>query len=150
MEQDLTQYVNTLFSNMESFAQNEGLIGKPVTQGDKTFLPVVSVMIGFGGGDSQSKMNKSSSGTNSFGIGNTMGGGALGLGAKLCTDAVLILDNNNVSIAPIAAQSSVSQVIDKIPQIIGNMNQSGGQQGMQQGGQQGGQGMQQGSQQAGQ
>jgi uncharacterized spore protein YtfJ len=147
MEQDLTQYVNTLFSNMESFAQNEGLIGKPVTQGDKTFLPVVSVMIGFGGGDSQSKMNKSSAGSNSFGMGNIMGGGALGLGAKLCTDAVLILDNNNVSVAPIGAQSSISQVIDKIPQIIGNMNQQGGQQGSQQGNQQG---MQQGSQQGGQ
>lgn len=139
MEQDLTQYVNTLFSNMESFTQNEGLIGKPVTQGNKTFLPVVSVMIGFGGGDSQSKMNKSTAGTNSFGMGNVMGGGALGLGAKLCTDAVLILDNDNVLLAQIGAASNITKVIDKIPQIISNMNPQGGQQGNQQGAQQGSQ-----------
>jgi uncharacterized spore protein YtfJ len=33
---------------METFSQNDGLIGKPVVQGDKTFLPVMSITLGFG------------------------------------------------------------------------------------------------------
>jgi uncharacterized spore protein YtfJ len=43
---NLNENVDTLFRSLENFAQNEGVSGKPVTQGDKTFLPVVSVTVG--------------------------------------------------------------------------------------------------------
>ncbi len=52
---NLTQNVDTLFSNLENFTQNEGLIGKPVTHGDKTFIPVVSVTLGYGSGNTANK-----------------------------------------------------------------------------------------------
>jgi uncharacterized spore protein YtfJ len=121
--ENLTQQVDTLFSNMENFSQNDSLIGKPTTQGDKTFLPVMSLTLGYGGGDTQSK-GKQSNAASSAG---TMGSGALGVGAKLCTDAVIVIDKDNVLLAPINATSSVGQIISQIPQIIGNM-QSGGSQ----------------------
>lgn len=129
MEQDLTLYVDSLFTNMENFTQNDGLIGKPVTQGDKTFLPVMSITFGFGGGDSASKLKQNAGSTS--GVGNIMGGGALGIGAKLSTDAVLIIDNNNLLLAPIGTPSGVSQMIEKIPQILSNMNIGGAQAGQQ-------------------
>jgi uncharacterized spore protein YtfJ len=46
----LNQNVDALFRSLENFTQNEGIIGKPVTQGEKTFLPVVSITVGYGGG----------------------------------------------------------------------------------------------------
>lgn len=121
MEQTLTQNVDTLFTNMENFAQREGLIGKAVTSGDKTFLPVISVTLGYGGGDTQSK----SAQPNPNNSGNMMGG-ALGLGARLSTDAVIIIDKGTASLIPVSAaggfSQNVTQMLDKVPQIISNMN----------------------------
>lgn len=130
--ENLTQQVDTLFTNMENFTQNDSLIGKPVSQGDKTFLPVMSLTLGYGGGDTQSK-GKQSSGVATAG---TMGSGALGLGAKLCTDAVIVIDKDNVSLAPVNAMSNVGQIINQIPQIIGNMQSGSGSQASQSGGSQ--------------
>lgn len=121
MEQSITQYVDTLFTNMENFSQKDGLIGKPVTQGDKTFLPIMSITLGYGGGDTQSKSKTSVNNTSNMG-GGVMGG-ALGIGAKLCTDAVIVIDKENVLMAPISSPGNISQVINKIPQIISSMGQ---------------------------
>ena len=128
MEQGLTQYVDTLFSNMKTFSQEEGMIGKPVVQGDKTFLPVISITLGYGGGDSQSKAN---AGTGTAKAGSMMGD-AMGVGAKLCTDAVIVIDKDNVLLAPIGSKGGMAQMIDKIPQIISGMGGQQAQQGQQQ------------------
>jgi uncharacterized spore protein YtfJ len=138
MDQNINQYVDALFANMENFSQKDGLIGKPVTQGDKTFLPVMSITLGYGGGDTQSKSKTSSGNTASAGGG--MMGGALGIGAKLATDAVIVIDKDNVLMAPVGTAGNMSQVINKIPQIINSMSSQGmqgGQQGTQQGSQSG-------------
>ena len=122
-QQYLNQYVDTLFTNMESFTEKDGLIGKAVVQGDKTFLPVMSITIGYGGGDTHSKgkSNTTSSSAASGGMG--MGGGAMGLGAKLSTDAVIVIDKENIMLAPIGGlQGNISQMIEKIPQIVSNMS----------------------------
>ncbi len=141
MEQSINQYVDTLFTNMENFSQKDGLIGKPVIQGDKTFLPVMSITLGYGGGDTQAKSKQNAGNASTMGGG--VFGGALGIGAKLCTDAVIVIDKDNVLMAPVNAQAgSVSQVINKIPQIISSMNPQmgqGSQGGQAQGGAQGGQ-----------
>jgi uncharacterized spore protein YtfJ len=131
-QQTLTQNLDSLFANMETFTQKEGLIGKAVTQGDKTFLPVVSVTLGYGGGDTQTKGQIPNSNNTS---GNMMGG-ALGLGCKLSTEAVIVIDKGNVSFAPISGQSNMSQIIDKVPQILSNMAPNGQQKSGQQQGQQ--------------
>lgn len=132
MEQDMTQYVDSLFTNITGFTQQDGLIGKPVTYGDKTFLPVMSLMVGYGGGDSKSK-GKQGTETQSSGLGSMIGG-ALGAGAKLCTDAIITIDNENVSVTPIGMGAAGKGLLDKIPQIIGGLKggqQSGGGQGQQ-------------------
>jgi uncharacterized spore protein YtfJ len=123
----LNNNVDTLFKSLENFTQNEGIIGKPVVQGDKTFLPVVSITVGYGGG------NAGMSSAPAMGTGpSKTGTGALGLGAKLCTDAVIVIDDQGVSMLPMST-SAASSLMDKIPQIISGMkpgqgqNQSGGQ-----------------------
>lgn len=133
MEQDLNQNVDTLFSNLENFAQNEGLIGKPVTYGDKTFIPVVSVTLGYGSGNTASKSQASGGQTSAAsmtGLGN-MAGGALGMGAKLCTDAVIVIDNDKVSMMQMSATANAGMLMDKIPQMLGLGGQKQGQQGQQ-------------------
>jgi uncharacterized spore protein YtfJ len=129
MEQGLTQYVDSLFTNMKSFAQDDGLIGKPVVQGDKTFLPVISITLGYGGGDSHTKGKQETNAPVSKA--GSMMGDAMGVGAKLCTDAVIVIDKGNVLLAPIGPKAGMTQVLEKIPQIMNSIN-AGGQQNNQQ------------------
>jgi len=135
MEQNvpLNQNVDTLFSNLENFTQNEGLIGKPVVQGDKTFIPVVSVTLGYGSGNTASKNQKGDNAASQIAGTNpaNMAGGALGLGAKLSTEAIIVIDKDNVSMMQVSASANVSQLMDKIPQVLSGMN-LGKQQGQQQ------------------
>lgn len=131
----LNKNVEMLFTNLQNFTQNEGVIGKPVIQENKTFLPVVSVTIGYGGGNSASKSQPGDTGTSGNTIGSITGkmsGGALGLGAKLNTEAVIVIDKDNVSLLPMNATAG-TQLADKIPQMLMNMNQNkqGGHQNQQ-------------------
>jgi uncharacterized spore protein YtfJ len=151
----LNQNVELLFSNLESFTQNEGVIGKPVIQENKTFLPVVSVTLGYGGGNSATKSQPGTSGSaGSSGTTGIMGsmagkmaGGAMGLGAKLNTEAIIVIDKDkdSVSLLPVNAAAS-SQLADKIPQMLTSMNQS--KSGSQQGSSQQGSSQQSGAQQS--
>lgn len=117
-QSNLTQNVDSLFRSLEDFTQNQGIIGKPVVQGDKTFLPVVSVTLGYGGGNARMGKGQASAAMNA----GTSGSGALGLGAKLCTDAIIMINNQDVTLLPVS--SNASMLADKIPQIISSMNQN--------------------------
>jgi uncharacterized spore protein YtfJ len=123
---NLNENVDTLFKSLENFTQNEGIIGKPVTQGDKTFLPVVSITMGYGGGNASMKGQSNTAG---MGTGSATGTGAMGLGAKLCTDAVIVIDGQNVSVLPMNAAGAATSLMDKIPQILSGMKGQGQSQG---------------------
>jgi uncharacterized spore protein YtfJ len=120
----LNQNVDMLFTNLEDFTQNEGVLGKPVTHGDKTFIPVVSVTLGYGSGNSASKNQQGTTAVNQTpgAAAGNMAGGALGLGAKLSTDAIIVIDNNNVSMMAVNATGNSNQLMDKIPQILSSLN----------------------------
>lgn len=134
----MDQNVNTLFSNIENFTQEEGTLGKPIALGDKTLIPVISVSIGYGGGNSSGKLSQSSS-SSAQGTANT-GMDALGVGARITTDAVIVVEEGNISALPISTTTgAMNQLINKIPQMM-NMGQGSQQQGSQ--GQQGSQSQQ--------
>ncbi len=118
----LNNEVDTLFKSLENFTQSEGIIGKPVTQGDKTFLPVVSITVGYGGGNATMKGNATSPAAS---MGSGSGTGAHGLGARLCTDAVIVVDGQSVFMLPVNSSAAGGNLVDKIPQIISGMKQQG-------------------------
>lgn len=123
-QMSLGENVDILFHSLENFTQKEGVIGKTVIENGKTFLPIVSVTIGYGGGNAA--MNKGQSG-GAQPVNTSTGNetGALGFGAKLNTEAIIVIDDQSkdVSILPMAS-AGVSQVVDKIPQILSGMNQN--------------------------
>lgn len=130
----MNQNIDTLFSNIESFTQNDGTLGKPVTQGDKTLIPIISVTIGYGGGNTSGRMSTSTT-SQTQGSSNA-GMDALGLGAKISTDAIAVVDNNtnNVNVIPVnTTASGMNQLINQLPQMMGKGqgSQSQGQQGQQ-------------------
>jgi uncharacterized spore protein YtfJ len=131
----LNQNVETLFSNLENFTQNEGVIGKPVTHGDKTFFPVVSLTLGYGSGNTANKNQQGNTTATQGDIAGSMNmsGGALGLGAKLNTEAIIVIDNDKVSMMQLSPVANATQLVDKIPQMLMGMQKQQGQQGQAQG-----------------
>jgi uncharacterized spore protein YtfJ len=123
----INQNVSTLFSNLEDFTQKEGVLGKSVSYGDKTFIPVISVSLGYGGGNTSNKnqQNNTSAANQGTNTGSTgMGVDALGLGARLSADAVILIDKDNVSMMTVGTASNMSQMINKLPQMFTGMNQN--------------------------
>lgn len=119
----LNQNIDTLFSNIETFTQNEGMLGKPVSQGDKTLIPIISVTIGYGGGNTSGRMSGGTA-ASAQGTSNT-GMDALGLGARISTDALAVVDGQNVSVIPVnATPGNMNQLINQIPQMIGKVQNS--------------------------
>lgn len=127
---NLADNVNTLFQSLENFTQKEGVIGKPVMQSQKTFLPVVSVTVGYGSGNAAMKGQPPAAGmmpSGSGGANSSSGTGALGLGAKLNTEAVIVIDDQSqqVTVLPMSGSGAgAGQIMDKIPQIISGMSQN--------------------------
>ena len=115
----IEQNVSTLFSNIESFTQEEGTLGKPLSVENKTLIPVISVSIGYGGGNSSGKLTQGMTST-SQGSANT-GMDALGLGARISTDAVLVIEQDKISTISInsASTGAISQLVSKLPQMMG-------------------------------
>ena len=130
----LSQNIDTLFSNIENFTQKDGVLGKPISHEDKTFIPVVSVSFGCGGGNTASKNQQGNTASNqgiTSGLGN-MSGGALGLGARVSTDAIIVIDKGNVSMMTVSATGNATQLLEKIPEMLKGMspqqqNQQNGQ-----------------------
>lgn len=102
----LDENVDIFFSNLENFTQNEGILGKPITHGNTTLIPVISITIGYGG--------------NSNSKGKNLSRGFFGLGAKICTDAIIVIEKENVSV--ISIDEEKGKVADKIPQIISKLD----------------------------
>jgi uncharacterized spore protein YtfJ len=122
--QAFTQNVDALFTNLENFTKKESVLGSPVTYGDKTLIPVMSIMLGYGSGTSSNSANQQNTMMNANNNANANAGVGLGLGARITTDAVVVIDKDNVSMLSISGKNNLSSMMDKIPEAILNMNKN--------------------------
>lgn len=116
-----TQNIDTLFTDLQNFVKTESVLGAPVPVGDKTLVPVVSVTLGYG------------SGTNKNDPAAPNGGTGIGLGAKISTNAVVVINKDSASMLPVGVKGNVnnipndnnamSSLVDKIPEMISNFKQ---------------------------
>jgi uncharacterized spore protein YtfJ len=120
-----TQNMDTIFTDLHNFVKNDSVLGAPVVVGDKTLVPVISVTLGYGN-PGMAKSNTP----------NSMSG----MGARISTNAVVVIDKSSTTMLTVGEKGNMSQMIDKIPQAISSLGQSmQGQQSQNGQGQQGGQ-----------
>lgn len=126
-----TQNVDTLFSDLQNLTKTDTVLGTPMTVENKTLVPLMSVTLGYGStGMGAKKQMGGSLNTSSDGH---------GLGAKISTSGVLVIDKDSVQLLSTSENSAMNQMMSKIPQALSSIGQNmsgGGSQG--QGQQQGG------------
>lgn len=123
-----TQTIDTLFTDLQNFVKTESVMGSPVPIGDRTLVPIISVTMGYG------------SGTNKQDPAAPNGGTGVGLGAKISTNAVVVIDKDSVSMLPVDAKGNVNNqpndnnamnnIVNKIPEMITNFKQGSQPQNM--------------------
>ena len=101
---DFNQTVGTLFKGMDAFLSTKTVVGEPIrVSDDTTIIPLVDVNFGVGAG-----AMGNAKGTNNAGG---------GMGGKLSPSAVLVIQNGQIRMMPIAEESTLSKVLDMIPGV---------------------------------
>lgn len=101
---DFNQTVSTLFKGMDAFLTTKTVVGDPIrVSEDTTIIPLVDVNFGVGAG-----AMGNAKGTNHAGG---------GMGGKMSPSAVLVIQNGQLRMMPIAEESTLSKVLDMIPGV---------------------------------
>jgi uncharacterized spore protein YtfJ len=115
---------------LHNLVKSDTVLGNPVTVGEKTLVPVMAVTLGYGSTGMGTKMGSSSNASSN----------GIGLGARVSTSAVMVIDKEGVTMHAVNEKGNVSAMMEKIPQALAGMGKgmsgmgmSQGQQGQQQG-----------------
>jgi len=104
--------LDSLFSNLEKFIKTETVVGEPITVGEVTLVPIISVMIGTGIGGGTGHDNKGVNGTGA-------GGGG---GAKISPNAILVIKKDEVIMLPIKEKGNLDNLLNMVPDIVSKIN----------------------------
>lgn len=109
--------VKTTLGEVEKALSTKTVVGEPITIGDATLIPVISVGFAFGAGGGQGKSESKRSGE---GAGSGVGGGAW---AK--PRAVIVIDKDGVRIESITGRMSVLEKLgETIPRMLETVMQN--------------------------
>ncbi len=106
---DFNQTVGTLFKGMDAFLTSKTVVGDPINVGDTTIIPLVDVNFGVGAG-----AMGNAKGTNNAGG---------GMGGKMSPTAVIVIQDGQVRMMPIAEESTLSKVLDMIPGVTAKVQE---------------------------
>jgi uncharacterized spore protein YtfJ len=104
--------VKTTLGEIEKALSAKTVVGEPITIGDATLIPVISVGFAFGAGGGQSTSESKRTGE---GAGSGVGGGAW---AK--PSAVIVVDKDGVRIEPLTGRMSfaLEKLGETLPQML--------------------------------
>jgi uncharacterized spore protein YtfJ len=111
MSNNVVDILKSVVGELREIARSETIIGKPVTVGSRTVIPVVRIIVGFGAGGGQGEDEKSRSG---------FGGGGGG-GTRIEPAAFIIIDETGVSLLPMQ-RGKIDQIVDAIPGLAQKFN----------------------------
>ncbi len=102
----VNENLDTAFSYLEKFLRTETVVGEAIVIGETTIIPLVTVSFGAGGGGGKGPVNNESSGL------------GVGMGAKITTDAVLVVKDGIVSIIPVKGRTDIDRLVGMVPELI--------------------------------
>lgn len=105
-ENNVVEILKSVVGELKEMARSETIIGKPVTIGNRTVIPIVKISVGFGAGGGQGDNQK---------VGSGFGGGGGG-GVTIEPAAFIIIDEDGYKLLP-AKRGGWGDLIDAIPDI---------------------------------
>jgi uncharacterized spore protein YtfJ len=96
---------------LEKSLNTKTVIGEPMTFGNVTLIPVMDVMLGFGGGGGEG-VTKENQGT----------GGGSGAGMRMAPKAMVVIKDGDVSVMPLGKGSAIEKILEKVPDLLEKMN----------------------------
>lgn len=108
----VSQNIDVLFTKLEKFLKTETVVGQPITVGETTIVPIISVMFGCGTG----------AGSGGDGKGSDGSGTGLGVGAKVVPNSVLIIRKDEVKILPVTGTDHISNLAEIVPELISKIH----------------------------
>lgn len=106
---DIEPLFKTAIDEIERVLSSKTVVGEPITQGNNTIIPLVSVGFGFGAG-SGGETEKNGKGAS---------GGGTGGGGGVKPVAVLIIDEDGVRLEQV--KSATTSVIEKVADTVGKV-----------------------------
>ena len=104
----VNESLETLFNHLEKFLKTETVIGEPISVGETTLIPIITVAFGCGGGGGGGKDEK----------GNDGMGTGVGVGAKISPDAVIVIKEDSVTLLPVKSRSNIEKLVGMVPEIV--------------------------------
>ena len=105
-DNNVVDILRSVVGELREIAKSETVVGEPISVGNRTVIPIVTISVGFGAGGGQGEDKKAMTG---------FGGGGGG-GARIEPSAFIIMDEDGVSLLPMA-KGKWDQIIDAIPGI---------------------------------
>ena len=96
--------LDTLLGKLKTLVDSETVIGKPISAGKATVIPVTKISFGFGAGGGKTKTEGDS--------GSGTGGGAI-----IEPVAIIMVEDDNVRVHSLK-ENAVGKVIDMVPGIL--------------------------------
>jgi uncharacterized spore protein YtfJ len=109
--EDLDKLIRTTIGEVEKVLNSKTVVGEPITIGDTTLIPLISVGFGFGVGSGSAKGEEKQSGEGS--------GSGTGGGAGVRPIAVIVIDKKGTRIEPI--KGSMAAVLEKLTESVPNV-----------------------------
>ncbi|MBC2580497.1 spore germination protein GerW family protein [Clostridium sp. DJ247] len=110
----IAENIDALFSKLEKFLRSDTVVGHPISVGETTLVPIVTITFGCGTGTG------SGSGGDNNGIDGS--GSGLGAGARVTPNAILVIRNNEVTMLPVKGKNNLSNLVEMVPEILSKLD----------------------------
>lgn len=104
----------SMLQTLEKHLSTETIVGKPLTIGDITLIPVMDLMFGYGGGWGEAPED------NQKGSSSGSGGGA---GARLSAKALVVIRGSEVQVLPLSKGGTLEKILDALPDLVEKFKQ---------------------------
>ena len=113
MSKNLPNMLENTIAKIREMVDSNSVVGKPISTGDVTIIPISKISIGYGGGGSEFK-NKSAQ-TEEYPF-----GGGVGAGVKVTPVAFLVIKDGSVRMLPVAepASTTADRIVEMIPDTL--------------------------------
>ncbi len=112
MSESIQGMIDTTIDKIRAVVDAEIVVGKTITVGDISVVPVSKVSFGVGGGGSDIPSKKT---------GKTVFGGGTGVGVSIAPTAFLVFQNGRVKVIPVTAPATAFDNIDKAIELVPEM-----------------------------